>query len=72
VTSLKSGGISPVIDTPEGWMIFKLLSSGKDATKAPYESVKNEIHEILHKQELETRYKTWIEEIRSGAYIRIL
>jgi peptidyl-prolyl cis-trans isomerase SurA len=72
VTSLKSGGISPVIDTPEGWMIFKLLSSGNDATKAPYESVKNEIHEILHKQELETRYKTWIEEIRSGAYIRIL
>jgi peptidyl-prolyl cis-trans isomerase SurA len=72
VTSLQPGGISPVVETPEGFMIFKLLSSGQDAAKAPYESVRSEIHEILRKQELEARYKTWIEEIRSGAYIRIL
>ncbi len=72
VTSLQPGGISPVVETPDGFIIFKLLSSGQDTTKAPYESVRNEIHEILRKQELEARYKTWIEEIRSGAYIRIL
>jgi peptidyl-prolyl cis-trans isomerase SurA len=72
VTSLQPGGISPVVETPDGFMIFKLLASGQDAAKAPYESVRSEIHELLRKQELETRYKTWIEEIRSGAYIRIL
>jgi peptidyl-prolyl cis-trans isomerase SurA len=72
VMPLQPGGISPVIETPEGFMFFKLLSSGQDTAKAPYESVRAEIHEILLKEELETRYKAWLEEIRSGAYIRIL
>uniref|UniRef100_UPI00405704CF peptidylprolyl isomerase n=1 Tax=Candidatus Electronema sp. TaxID=2698783 RepID=UPI00405704CF len=72
VTSLRPGGISPVIETSEGFMIFKLLSSGQDTAKAPYESVRAEIHEILFRKEMEARYKAWLEEIRSGAYIRIL
>uniref|UniRef100_UPI004055ED00 SurA N-terminal domain-containing protein n=1 Tax=Candidatus Electronema sp. TaxID=2698783 RepID=UPI004055ED00 len=72
VTALKPGGISPVVETSESLMLFKLLADGQDAVKAPYESVREEIHELLHQQEMEARYKTWIEEIRSGAYIRIL
>jgi len=72
VASLQPGGISPVVETPDGLMLFKLLAAGQDAVKAPYESVRQEIHELLQQQELEARYKTWIEEIRSGAYIRIL
>ncbi|MGX9726748.1 MAG: peptidylprolyl isomerase [Candidatus Electronema sp. VV] len=72
VAALQPGGISPVVETPDGLMLFKLLADGQDAVKAPYESVRQEIHELLHQQEMEARYKTWIEEIRSGAYIRIL
>ncbi|MGR0480054.1 MAG: peptidylprolyl isomerase [Candidatus Electronema sp. V4] len=72
VAVLQPGGISPVVETPDGLMLFKLLADGQDAVKAPYESVRQEIHELLHQQEMEARYKTWIEEIRSGAYIRIL
>ncbi|WP_417911618.1 SurA N-terminal domain-containing protein [Candidatus Electronema sp. TJ] len=72
VISLQPGGISPVVETQDSFMIFKLLASGQDAAKAPYESVRTDIHEILLKEEMETRYKAWLEEIRSGAYIRIL
>jgi peptidyl-prolyl cis-trans isomerase SurA len=72
VTSLQPGGISPVLDTGDSFMIFKLLSAGKEAAKPPFESVREEIHELLQKQEMEARYKTWIEEIRRQAYIKIL
>lgn len=73
VMPLKPGEISPVVETPDGFMIFKLLSSGQESgDKAPFASVKEEIRGLLHKQEMERRYKAWMEEIRSGAYIRIL
>ena len=72
VLPLQPGGISPVVETQDSFMLFKLLSSGQDAAKAPYESVRGEIQDILRKQELEARYKKWIEEIRSSAYIKIL
>ena len=74
VTSLKPGEISPVVESPNGYMIFKLLSSqeGKIITKVPYESVKEEIRSTLYQQEMEKRYDSWLKEIRSQAYIKIL
>ena len=74
VTSLKPGEISPVVESPNGYMLFKLLSSqeGKIITKVPYESVKEEIRNTLYQQEMEKRYDTWLKEIRNQAYIKIL
>jgi len=74
VSRLKPGGISPVIESPNGYMIFKLLSSqeGQIITKVPYESVKEEIRNILYQQEMRQRYDTWLDEIRNQAYIKIL
>ena len=74
VTQLKPGEISPVIKSPNGYMIFKLLSSqeGEIITKMPYESVKEEIRDTLYQQEMQKRYKSWLEEIRSQAYVKIL
>jgi peptidyl-prolyl cis-trans isomerase SurA len=74
VTQLKPGEISPVIKSPNGYMIFKLLSSqeGEIITKVPYESVKEEIRDTLYQQEMQKRYKSWLDEIRSQAYVKIL
>jgi peptidyl-prolyl cis-trans isomerase SurA len=74
VTSLEPGQISPVVESPNGYMLFKLLSSqeGKIITKVPYESVKEEIRNTLYQQEMEKRYDSWLKEIRSQAYIKIL
>ena len=74
VTSLKPGEISSVVESPNGYMLFKLLSSqeGKIITKVPYESVKEEIRNTLYQQEMEKRYDSWLKEIRSQAYIKIL
>ncbi len=74
VVSLVPGDVSPVVESPNGYMIFKLLSSqeGEIVTKVPYESVKEEIRNTLYKQEMETRYDSWVKEIRNQAYIKIL
>ncbi len=74
VTSLKPGEISPVVASPNGYMLFKLLSSqeGEIITKVPYDTVKEEIRSNLYQQEIEKRYDSWLKEIRSQAYIKIL
>ncbi len=74
VTVLQPGQISPVVKSPNGYMLFKLLSSqeGEIITKVSYESVKEEIRNTLYQQEMQERYDTWLQEIRSQAYIKIL
>lgn len=75
VISLQPGEISPVVESPDGYMIFKLLSSrktGEAMGKVPYGEVKQEIYNTLYKQEIEQRYKAWLEQIRDEAYIKIL
>lgn len=74
VTELQPGQISELIETPSGFQIFKLLSSqeGQIITKVPYESAKEEIREILYRQEMQTLYQNWMKEMREQAYIKIL
>jgi peptidyl-prolyl cis-trans isomerase SurA len=40
--------------------------------KAPYESVKDEIRDLVYRQEMEEQYQTWLEDLREKAYIKIL
>jgi len=73
VTALKPGQISGIVETPAGYQIFRLLSSqeGQIITKVPYESVKDEIREILYRQEMQKLYKNWMKELRAQSYIRV-
>jgi peptidyl-prolyl cis-trans isomerase SurA len=74
VSSTKPGEISPIIETASGFQFFKVLVSqeGEIITKVSYESVKNEIYETLYQQEMEARYTSWLKEMKSKAYIKIL
>ncbi len=75
VANLKTGEISQIVETEKGYQFFKVLPNhgdGKTITKAPYESVKEEIRERLYQQSMELRYKDWLKAIRDKAYIKIL
>ena len=74
ILSMHPGDISPIIETGSTFQFFKLLSSreGDLVVKAPYESVKVEIRDILYRQEMEEKYKAWVENLREQAYIKIL
>ncbi|MCI5140865.1 MAG: hypothetical protein D3909_03875 [Candidatus Electrothrix sp. ATG1] len=78
VTTLQPGEISPIIDRPDSYMFFKLLSNGQNDQKNDGkkrvldEKIKEEIRNKLYKEETEKRYTRWLEKIRSEAYIKIL
>ncbi|MBM9537211.1 SurA N-terminal domain-containing protein [Desulfobulbus alkaliphilus] len=74
VVNLKPGQISEIIELSNTYQIFKLLSSqtGQITAKVPYESVKEEIRDLLFQQEMETRFNEWLQNIRDKAYVRIL
>lgn len=74
VSSLKSGEVSEIIETPAGYQFFKLLSAGEDAVirKAAYVSVKDEIKEKLYDEELQKAYGQWVKDLKEKAYIQKL
>lgn len=74
ISKTKPGDISPIIETSSGYQFFKVLSSqeGQIITKVSYESVKDDIYEILYQEEMEARYTKWLKEMKSSTYIKIL
>jgi peptidyl-prolyl cis-trans isomerase SurA len=74
ILAMQPGEISPIVETGNAFQLFKLLSvrEGDVVVKAPYESVREEIRDVLYRQKMEEQYKTWIESLREEAYIKIL
>jgi len=75
ITTLQPGEISPIIERPDRYIFFKLLEhkqNSNNSTETLDENIKEEIRNILYKQEAEKRYKTWLDKIRNEAYIKIL
>ncbi|MBE0584695.1 MAG: peptidylprolyl isomerase, partial [Desulfofustis sp.] len=72
VTDLAPGEISDIVETPFGYQFFQLLSGGTGGiiSKAPYETVKEEIRERLFRDAMETEYQAWLKRLREAAYIR--
>ena len=72
VTSLTPGQVSPVVETPDGYQFFKLLSSqeGGVVFQAPYESVKEEIKKTLYDEKLKEAFDSWVKKIKEAAYIK--
>ncbi len=74
ILKMQPGEISAIIETGRAFQFFKLLSvrDGDIVVKAPYESVREEIRDILYSQEMEEQYKSWVKSLREEAYIKIL
>jgi peptidyl-prolyl cis-trans isomerase SurA len=74
ILAMHPGEISPIVETGNTFQFFKLLSirEGDVVVKAPYESVREEIRDILYRRKMEEQYKTWVKNLREKAYIKIL
>jgi len=70
IADVKPGGISQIMETPNAFQFFMLLTD-KDG-KAPFEVVKEEIHRQLYSAELERNFKTWVKQLREQADIKEL
>lgn len=72
VLSLKPGELSQVVETPDGYQFFKLLSSqeGGIILQAPLEAVKEEIKRILYEEKLKEALALWVKSLKETAYIK--
>jgi peptidyl-prolyl cis-trans isomerase SurA len=70
VSNLPSGGISDVIESPEGLHIVR-LEDKKPKQFRPYEEVKQEIQALVFQQKSEDMFQAWLADLKNKAYIEI-
>ncbi len=69
INSLKEGEVSSIIDMGSYLQIIKLISK-TDTGYIPLDEVKSNIQEYLGNQEIEKRYKEYIEELKKNSFIK--
>jgi peptidyl-prolyl cis-trans isomerase SurA len=65
------GGVSDPIVKPNGVQIIKVLDKGGTGVM-PLEKVRDAIHRILLREEIDRRYAEWIEELKERTYTKVL
>ncbi|MEE4241125.1 MAG: peptidylprolyl isomerase [Desulfopila sp.] len=72
IINLKTGEITPVLETPGTFQIFKVLSRRQEGVveKVPYEAVKEEIRNKLFEEKFATEYRNWVDSIKQNAYVK--
>jgi parvulin-like peptidyl-prolyl isomerase len=68
---LPDGGITEPLIRPNGVQIVKLVKREKTDLKS-FDDVRNAIHSMFYKKEVEKRYMAWIKELRKHAYTKII
>jgi parvulin-like peptidyl-prolyl isomerase len=70
VTNLVPGGISDVIESPEGLHIVR-LDDKKPKAFRPYDEVRQEIQALVFQQKSEDMFQAWLADLKNKAYIEI-
>ncbi len=70
IATLVPGGISDMIETPEGFHIVH-LEDKKPKQFRPYEQVRNEIQGLVFQQKSEDVFQSWLADLKNKAYIEI-
>jgi peptidyl-prolyl cis-trans isomerase SurA len=70
IATLVPGGISDVIETPEGFHIVR-LEDKKPKQYRPYEQVRAEIQGLVFQQKMEDVFQAWLTDLKNKAYIEI-
>ncbi len=68
--SLKEGEISPVVQTPAGFHLFR-VESIRPERQASLQEVQDEIHLRLLQEKASVKYRDWINKLRADAYISV-
>jgi peptidyl-prolyl cis-trans isomerase SurA len=68
---LTPGQTTEVLDTDQGFQLFYVEAINRTEGK-PLESVKEEIHEKLFSEVVDKKFLSWLEDLRSGSYIKII
>jgi len=70
IAHLVPGGISDIIESPEGIQILR-LDDKKPKQFRRYEDVRREVQELVYQQKSEDMYQAWLVDLKNKAYIEI-
>lgn len=68
---LTPGQTTAVLDTDLGFQLFYVEAINRDEGR-PFDSVKEEIHQTLYKADVDKKFLSWLEELRSRSHIKII
>lgn len=71
VKELMTGEYTPVLETDQGFQIFYIQDIFTTPGK-PLEEVASEIQQILYKESVDMKFRSWIEELRGKSHIKII
>ena len=70
VARLVPGGISDIIESPEGIQIIR-MDDRKPKQFRRYEDARREIQELVYQQKSDAMYQSWLIDLKNKAYIEI-
>lgn len=70
IARLVPGGISDIIESPEGLHIIR-MDDRKPKRFRKYEEVQRELQELVYRQKSEDMYQSWLTELKNKSYIEI-
>ncbi len=70
IFSLKKGEVSPVIETPMGYHIFR-IEDHQDGLTKKFEDVHGQIYDHIYREKAKKRFDEWMEELKREAYISL-
>lgn len=70
IARLVPGGISDIIESPEGIQIIR-MDDRKPKRFRKYEEVHRELQELVYRQKSEDMYQAWLVELKNKSYIEV-
>ena len=67
---MKAGSISPVLESPGGYHLFK-IEEKNPGREIPLDEVRDKIRMTLFREKAEKRFKEWMNELKTHAYISV-
>src|SRR5208337_3545913 len=67
---LLPGNYTPIVQTPYGYHILKLVDVKKGGT-LPFEDVKDKIKQIIFQKESEKRYRAYVDKLKASSYVEV-
>jgi peptidyl-prolyl cis-trans isomerase SurA len=67
---LKTGSYTPVVQTPYGYHILRLMDVKKGA-RIPLDDVRDKVKEAIFQRESAKRYKEYVAKLKAAAYIEV-
>ena len=70
IARLVPGGISDIIESPEGILILR-MDDRKPKRFRKYEEVRRELQDLVYQQKSEDMYQAWLVQLKNKSYIEI-